>query len=153
MNSKGTSYLLWLTILIGLGGIHRFYNGKIVTGFIWLFTGGLFGIGQLVDLVLIPGMVDEHNLKKRAQLLGYAPVQPRVTEVINRQDAQAQLRLKLVQAAQKRGGKLSVTQAVLDTGVDFDLVEPVLIGLVKSGRADIQNDPKTGVILYTFPDL
>lgn len=59
MASKGTAYLLWLFWLIGLAGIHRFYCGKPVSGLIWLFTFGLFGIGQLVDLALIPGMVDE----------------------------------------------------------------------------------------------
>lgn len=46
---------------MGFCGIHRFYNGKIITGLIWLFTGGLFLIGQIVDLLLISGMVDDAN--------------------------------------------------------------------------------------------
>lgn len=49
------AYLLWATTFIGLAGIHRFYTGRWITGLIWLFTGGLFFLGQLVDLVLIPG--------------------------------------------------------------------------------------------------
>ena len=61
MKSTGTSYLLWLLCLLGFCGIHRFYNGRIITGLIWLFTGGLFLIGQIIDLFLIPGIVENAN--------------------------------------------------------------------------------------------
>ena len=61
MKSTGTSYLLWLLCFVGLCGIHRIYNGRIITGLIWLFTGGLFLIGQIIDLFLIPGIVDDAN--------------------------------------------------------------------------------------------
>lgn len=49
---------LWALILsggvfIGFCGLHRFYVGKIGTGLLWFFTGGLFGIGQLIDFILI----------------------------------------------------------------------------------------------------
>ena len=61
MKSTGTSYLLWLRCLIGVCGIHRLYNGRIITGVIWLLTGGLFLIGQIIDLFLIPGMAERAN--------------------------------------------------------------------------------------------
>lgn len=49
-------YGFWL---LGFTGAHRFYFGKPVTGAIWLFTGGLFLIGWIIDLFLIPAMADE----------------------------------------------------------------------------------------------
>ena len=32
-------------MFLGVLGIHRLYLGKIFTGLLWLFTGGLCGIG------------------------------------------------------------------------------------------------------------
>jgi TM2 domain-containing membrane protein YozV len=37
-------------------GAHRFYYGRPVSGTIYFFTLGLFLIGWIVDLFLIPGM-------------------------------------------------------------------------------------------------
>jgi TM2 domain-containing membrane protein YozV len=61
MRSVGLAYGLWALWLVGLSGIHRFYTGRYITGIIWFLTWGLFGIGQLVDLLLIPGMVESKN--------------------------------------------------------------------------------------------
>lgn len=156
MNNKGVSYLLWLSIFVGLGGIHRFYNGKMVTGFIWLLTGGLFGIGQLIDLFLIPDMVDAHNLRQTARLGGspYAAAQPTISRLVDTpQSRPERLRQALLKAAQKRGGKISVTQAVADTGADFGEIEAELLSMAKKGHADIQNDSRSGAVLYSFPEL
>jgi TM2 domain-containing membrane protein YozV len=64
--STGTTYLLFL--LFGLVGFHRFYLGKIGTGVIYLFTFGLFGIGLLYDLFMIPSQVNAYNTLKRHEL-------------------------------------------------------------------------------------
>ena len=46
-------YILWV---FGFLGAHRFYFGRKYTGLLYLFTGGLFGIGWLVDLFLMPSL-------------------------------------------------------------------------------------------------
>lgn len=55
VSSKGKMNMIILCCLgfIGLGGIHRFYAGRILTGLLWLCTGGLFGIGTIIDLIII----------------------------------------------------------------------------------------------------
>ena len=44
---------LLLCVFLGYLGAHRFYVGKIGTGILWLITGGLFGVGYVIDAVLI----------------------------------------------------------------------------------------------------
>ena len=59
-HSTGVGYLMWI---FGFIGIHRFYYGKPISGVIWLLTGGLFLIGWIVDLFLIPAMNQEASGK------------------------------------------------------------------------------------------
>ena len=40
-----------LLILVGALGIHKFYLGQIGPGILYLFTGGLCGIGLIIDLI------------------------------------------------------------------------------------------------------
>ena len=44
---------LLLCIFLGPLGVHRFYVGKIGTGILWIFTGGMFVVGSIIDLIMI----------------------------------------------------------------------------------------------------
>lgn len=51
------SYLLWF--FLGFWGAHRFFNGRWISGILYMFTGAFCGIGWIIDLFLIPGIVEE----------------------------------------------------------------------------------------------
>ncbi len=53
-------YLLWI---FGFFGAHRFYYGKPISGTLYFFTLGLFFIGWIVDLFLIPGMDRDADIR------------------------------------------------------------------------------------------
>lgn len=61
--SGPTDYsVAWILLtFLGVLGIHRFYMGKIVTGIIWLLTGGLFLVGWLYDFCTLNRQIDEIN--------------------------------------------------------------------------------------------
>jgi hypothetical protein len=67
--------------------------------------------------------------------------------------ADDELMLQLLRAAQKHGGRLSVTQGVIATGVLFGEVERVLQSMLKSNYVYIDNDPATGVVVYVFKEI
>ena len=52
----------WILLtFLGLFGIHRFYLGKILTGLLWLVTGGVFGIGWLYDFCTLNRQINDQN--------------------------------------------------------------------------------------------
>ncbi len=55
--SPCVAYTLWA--LLGLFGAHRFYVGRPVSGLVWMFTGGLCGIGWIIDFFMLPSFVEE----------------------------------------------------------------------------------------------
>lgn len=57
----------WLLLtFLGLFGIHRFYMGKIVSGLVYLLTGGLAGLGVLYDFWTLNDQLDEVNRSLKA---------------------------------------------------------------------------------------
>jgi TM2 domain-containing membrane protein YozV len=52
----------WLLLtFLGFFGVHRFYQGKWVTGLLYLFTFGVLGLGVLYDYWTLNGQIDELN--------------------------------------------------------------------------------------------
>ena len=59
--------LAWIFLtFLGIFGVHRFYMGKIFTGVLYLFTGGLFLLGWLYDLYTLNEQITQENAQRRA---------------------------------------------------------------------------------------
>jgi TM2 domain-containing membrane protein YozV len=55
----------WILLtFLGLLGIHRMYMGKWVTGIIYFFTVGLFGIGYLYDFLTLNDQITVINASR-----------------------------------------------------------------------------------------
>jgi TM2 domain-containing membrane protein YozV len=52
----------WILLtFLGALGAHRFYQGKILSGLLYLFTGGILGLGILYDFWTLNAQVSEIN--------------------------------------------------------------------------------------------
>ena len=52
-------------------GAHRFYLGRPVSGLFYFLTFGFLGIGWIIDLFLIPDMVNESSQNYRSGKFDY----------------------------------------------------------------------------------
>jgi len=160
-NRLRNSYLLIALGFFGLCGVHRFYNGKYATGVLWFLTGGLFFVGQIADVFFVSNMVDTYEARLRRKLgMGEGSMLLNATqigEVLKRTSGDTRGKdekiVALIEAAQRHGGMLSVTQAVLETRMGFDEVEALLRELAKSDYVEITNDMNTGAIVYHFVEI
>ena len=143
VNSR-TAYMFWGLCLFGIYGGHRFYAGKIGSGLFYLFTFGGFGIGQLIDLGLIPKMVSKRN----SQLI-QQQFPENIPAKVADQPATTPM-LRLLQVAQTHGGQLSVAQAALYTELAPEPLELLLQEALTLGYAEVGNDPETGAVRYYF---
>ncbi|MEJ2102428.1 MAG: TM2 domain-containing protein [Desulfobacterales bacterium] len=57
------AYILWF--FLGFVGVHKFYVNKMGMGILYIFTGGLFVIGWLIDLFTLPSQVRKYNAEVR----------------------------------------------------------------------------------------
>jgi TM2 domain-containing membrane protein YozV len=135
--SLGLTYLLWAMGLFGLNGIHRFYCRKPVSGGIWLMSLGLVGIGQMVDLFLIPGMVEEANRPLQQQGLATADLP----------SLERQL-LRLARASGRHGFSLNdaLIELELPAGAGSAVVRNEIERLLAEHLLDVGNDDRDRVV-------
>ena len=144
MRSTGMAYLLWSLWFFGFAGIHRFYLGKPISGLIWFLTWGLFGMGQIFDLLLIPGMVEEKNFKLRARLgeAQYEQLPPVATTMLPQSDTH--LILKLL----SERPEATLADCILATGQDTSKIKALLEQMQRDELIEVGNRESDGAIVY-----
>ena len=168
--NTGIAYILWALGIFGFCGIHRLYLGRIGTGILYFCTFGLFGLGQVIDLFLIPDMVKEKNyyLQEKAKInhlllwtdMGEEIIRSKTSSLIKQmktgvqsspaKTSQSDPMLKLLKAAAARNNVLSLGQAVMILELPVEQVEQLLQKALKQGLAHIDNDLETGAVRYHF---
>jgi len=151
--SVAVAYLLWTLGLLalpvglplGLSGLHRFYCRKPVSGALWLVTAGLCGVGQVVDLFLIPELVRQAN---QPLALDEALAQAPWTEL-------PPLDRQLLQLARRSGqGGFTINDALIDLQLPASIshadVGAEIERLLHAQLLDVGNDER-GRVVYREP--
>jgi hypothetical protein len=143
-------------------------------------TGGLFFFGWIIDFFTLPRQVRIANLLWQNSSTGVGAelrqdletlrhrlydlleggsqmhrpfAREALKQVLKPRVTDDTLMLALLRAAQRHGGRLSVTEGVIDTGVPFADVERLLKTMVNTGYVYMDNDPATGVVVYVFKEI
>jgi len=108
------AYILWL--LFGIMGVHRFYLKNPKTGLVYMFTGGIFGLGWLADAFLTPQLFNTSRFDNTLETGGFSMETLRNAprpNYVSRREAIEML-------ADPRGERASVQRAMV-AGDDEDL--------------------------------
>jgi predicted transcriptional regulator len=160
MYSVGIAYLLWLISGFGALGFHRFYLGKIPTGLLWMFTGGLGMVGSVYDFLTLPSQVREANI--RNALYDRRTQQPqneswRYTndanyKVVNGKQEKESPERVILKLAKENNGILTVSEVALGANVPIEEAKKILDTLVTKGFAELRVR-KNGSLVYVIPDM
>jgi TM2 domain-containing membrane protein YozV len=154
MKTRFAAYLFWL--FGGVFGLHKFYLGRPFMGLFYMFTGGGFGIGWLLDAFTMGRQVDMANAIEHA----YAPhpyiaqsfmSNPRVV-VRHRarpEDLSGLSPEKQILRVAEDENVLTVAQVVARTNLELDEAEEALTRLADRGIAHLYVD-QDGKAKYDF---
>ncbi|MDR1352819.1 MAG: TM2 domain-containing protein [Treponema sp.] len=161
MYSVGIAYILWLMSGFGALGFHRFYLGKIPTGLLWMFTGGLGMMGSIYDFFTLPGQVREANIrnallsgaaggKHGAGHGGWRYVNDGSSRIVR--ERKETVERVILRAAKQNKGIVTASEVALEANISMEDAKKALDTLVTKGFAEIRVR-KSGTIVYTLPEL
>jgi TM2 domain-containing membrane protein YozV len=143
--SIALAYVLWMASLLGVCGLQRFYARKPFSGTLWLFTLGFCGIGQFIDLFLIPDLVEQANQPLLLQ---------QALAMADRSGAPP-IERQLLQLARQAGGQgFTINDAILavelPSGTGSDAIRAEIEKLLIADLLDVGNDER-GRVVYREP--
>jgi TM2 domain-containing membrane protein YozV len=154
--SKTTAYLLWF--FLGIFGAHKFYLEKTGIGILYLLSGGLLGVGWVIDLFTLGMQVDsynalhggsgqQNNIAAASQniTVNVAPNNPMLplsepVQSVNKLSAEKQ-----ILALSENNAKVYLKQVISQTNLGMDEAENTLKKLVEKGisKEEIDDEGKT----------
>jgi len=159
MYSTGLAYFFWLVGGCGVLGLHRFYLGKIPTGVLWMFTGGLATVGAIYDFFTLPGQVREANIRQaildnndkfdsygRPKLRN---VNDGETKIVRVKESVERAILKL---AKSNKGILTASETALAANITVEEAKKDLDAMVSKGFAELRVR-RSGALVYIIPDF
>ena len=165
MYSTFIAYILWFLSGFGALGFHRFYLGKIPSGLLWMFTGGLGMFGAIYDFFTLPGQVRDANIQKALFDKTYRTGRMEGGQGSMRYANDALYRVMgdrshekehpervILKLAKENKGILSVSEVALGADIPIEEAKNYLETLVTKGFAELRVR-KSGSLVYVIPDM
>lgn len=156
MYSLAIAYLLWIFSGFGALGFHRFYLGKIPSGLLWLFTGGLGMFGSIYDFFTLPNQVREANIRNalynREMKNFHGPAFGYVNGAVNGKENKVNIEHAILRIARENKGILTVSEVALGAGIPIDEAKKCLELLVSKGFAELRVR-RSGSLVYVISDM
>ena len=153
------AYLLWLFSGFGALGFHRFYLGKIPTGLLWMFTGGLFAVGAIYDFFTLPRQVQEANIRQAIlegvfrpsfrQNQTWRDVSDGEARIVREKES---IERTILRIAKENKGVITASEVALAANISIDEAKRDLDALVSKGIAELRVR-KSGSLVYTIPEI
>jgi hypothetical protein len=139
------AYLLWLFSGFGALGFHRFYLGKVPTGVLWFFTGGLAMVGSVYDFFTLRTQVEESNFRRGylrgPGLQGELPVREKTP-----------LERVILSLARDNAGRVTAAQVAAGSDWTVDQAQKELDNLARRNVCELRV-LKSGTVVYHFAEF
>jgi TM2 domain-containing membrane protein YozV len=151
MYSVAIAYLLWFFSGFGALGLHRFYLDKKASGFVYLFTGGIFMLGGIYDFFKMTDLVREANLRLKYKQAFYLEREQMLTNKAYQEPKESIERI-ILKTARKNKGYVTPGEVAIEGDIPIEEAKKFLDALAAKGYAEMKIK-KSGVIVYCFPEF